>query len=175
MNKQWIAVALVVAVMGTAGAVMVRYGPEQAVAVGTRAPDYPLTSLATGDSLSLIEEYRGSVTLVNIWATWCAPCRLEMPSMQVAWERLGDRGFRIAAVSIDDLDPADVRAFGEELGLTFDLLQDRSGEIQRVYQTTGVPESFLIDKNGVIIKRVIGWHDWSAPINQSLIEHLLDG
>ena len=94
--------------------------------------------------------------------------------MQIAFEALGPQGFRIAAVSIDDGDAEAVRAFGEELGLTFDLLQDRSLLIQQTYQTTGVPESFLIDKHGVIVKRVIGWHDWSAPANRSLIERLLD-
>ncbi len=60
------------------------------------------------------------------------------------------------------------------MGVTFDLLFDQSGEIQRIYQTTGVPESFLLDRNGVIIKRIIGAHDWSSQINRELIERLLD-
>ena len=75
-----------------------------AVAVGSKAPDFQLINIATGDSISLREEYVGSVTLVNIWATWYAPCRLEMPSMQTVFEALGERGFRIAAISIDDSD-----------------------------------------------------------------------
>jgi cytochrome c biogenesis protein CcmG/thiol:disulfide interchange protein DsbE len=174
MSKQWFAVGLVVMVMGTAAAMMIRFTPGSPVAVGQRAPDFRLVALSTGDSISLREEYAGSVTLVNIWATWCAPCRLEMPSMQVAFADLEQRGFRIAAVSIDDGDSESVIAFGEELGLTFDLLHDQSMAIQRDYQTTGVPESFLLDKKGVIVKRVIGWHDWSAPANRGLIERLLE-
>ena len=173
MSKQWFAVGLVVMVMGTATAMMIRFSPQSPVSVGQRAPDYRLVALSTGDSISLREEYAGTVTLVNIWATWCAPCRLEMPSMQTAFEDLEEQGFRIAAVSIDDGDSESVIAFGEELGLTFDLLHDQSMAIQRLYQTTGVPESFLLDKNGVIVKRVIGWHDWSAPVNRGLIERLL--
>lgn len=174
MSKQWFAVGLVVMVMGTVTAMMVRFSPDAAVAVGSRAPDFRLVDVATGDSISLREEYAGSVTLVNIWATWCAPCRLEMPSMQKAYETLADRGFRIAAVSIDDGDRDAVIAFGKELGLTFDLLHDQSMRIQLMYQTTGVPESFLLDKDGIVVKRVIGWHDWSAPVNTGLIERLLD-
>ena len=174
MSKQWFVVGLVVLVMGTLTAMMIRFSPDAAVAVGSKAPDFRLVHLATGDSISLREEYVGSVTLVNIWATWCAPCRLEMPSMQIAFEALSERGFRIAAISIDDGDSDKVVAFGEELGLTFDLLHDQSMRIQTLYQTTGVPESFLLDKNGIVVKRVIGWHDWSAPANRGLIERLLD-
>lgn len=87
---------------------------------------------------------------------------------------LAPRGFAIAAVSVDEGSPDDVRAFGKELHLTFDLLQDRSTAIQRTYQTTGVPESFLLDRHGVIVKRVIGAHDWSSPANRALVTRLLD-
>ena len=120
--------------------------------------------LATRDSVSL-EDYRGSVTLVNIWATWCVPCREEMPSMQQLYDSLGTRGFRIAAISIDEGSSEDVAAFARQLGLSFDILHDRSGRIERLYQTTGVPESFLLDRRGVLVKRVIGAHDWSSPAN----------
>jgi peroxiredoxin len=174
MSKQWFSVGMVILVMGTVTAMMIRFSPDPAVSVGSKAPDYRMVDLASGDSVSLRDEYAGSVTLVNIWATWCAPCRLEMPSMQQAYEQLKDRGFRIAAVSIDDGDRDKVIAFGEELGLTFDLLHDQSMRIQLAYQTTGVPESFLLDRNGVVVKRVIGWHDWAAPVNTGLIERLLD-
>ena len=84
-------------------------------------PDYRLTDAHTGDSLSLRGRYHGTVTLVNIWATWCVPCRTEMPAMQRAYEALKDQGFRIAAVSIDeDADDA-VNRFTESFGLTFEF------------------------------------------------------
>ena len=93
--------------------------------------------------------------------------------MQKAWIGLKDHGFAIAAVSIDEGSPEPVTRFARELGLTFDILHDRSGRIQQVYQTAGVPESFLLDGDGVIIKRVIGAHDWSSPANIALIERSL--
>ena len=127
--------------------------------------------LATGDSVSLRERYRGKVTLVNIWATWCVPCRVEMPSMEQAvrlrWRR---SGFAIAAVSIDEGGPEDVREFGSELE---PQLRPPAGpqrpKSSRLYQTTGVPESFLLDRHGVIVKRIIGAHDWNSEANRALV------
>lgn len=175
MSKQWWIVGLVVVGMVTGAVALVKNSPDTyGVAVGKKAPDFRVVDLATGDSISLREHYAGQVTLVNIWATWCAPCRQEMPDMEAAYQALAPRGFKVAAVSIDEDGPEGVKAFAAELGLTFDILQDRSGLIQRDYQTTGVPESFLLDRDGVIVKRIIGAHDWSAQINRDLIERLLD-
>ena len=176
MNKQWIFVVTVVAglILGAAG--LVWFGPEvKAVEVGSRAPDFKVYDLGSGDSVSLREHYKGHVTLVNIWATWCVPCKVEMPAMQEVYDSLSPRGFRIAAVSVDEGSPELVRSFGRDLGLSFDLLHDRSGLIQQAYQTTGVPESFLLDPEGTIIKRVIGAHDWASPVNLALIDRLLGG
>jgi peroxiredoxin len=97
-----------------------------------------------------------------------------MPAMEKMYQALAPHGFKIAAVSIDEGAPDDVRAFGQELGLSFDLLQDRTSKVQQIYQTTGVPESFLLNREGVIVKRVIGAHDWDSPVNRALIERLLD-
>jgi cytochrome c biogenesis protein CcmG/thiol:disulfide interchange protein DsbE len=170
---------MVVAIVGAgllAGAVgLAKYGPDvQRVEVGARAPDFRAVDLATGDSVSLRERYHGAVTLVNVWATWCVPCRVEMPAMEKVYQAMAPRGFRIAAVSIDEGSPEEVQAFGRELGLSFDLLQDRSTKVQQIYQTTGVPESFLLNRDGVIVKRVIGAQDWSSAVNRALIERLLD-
>jgi thiol-disulfide isomerase/thioredoxin len=175
MGKQWGLIAAVVLGLAAGAGVLVWLGPDvEAVAVGTRAPDYRVYHLGTGDSISLRQHYRGHVTLVNIWATWCGPCKDEMPSMQRLYDSLGPRGFRIAAVSVDEAGPEVVRAFARDLGLTFDILHDRSGAIQQVYQTTGVPESFLLDRDGVIMKRVIGAHDWASPVNVALVARLLE-
>jgi cytochrome c biogenesis protein CcmG/thiol:disulfide interchange protein DsbE len=175
MSKQWIFVGLVVAGVAAGATIMTKVGSEVAqVEVGATAPQFHAIDLATGDSVSLRERYRGKVTLVNIWATWCVPCRVEMPAMQQLYDSLAPRGFAIAAVSIDEGSPEDVLAFGRELDLSFDLLQDRSTKIQQMYQTTGVPESFLLDRHGVIVKRIIGAHDWNSPANRALVERLLD-
>jgi cytochrome c biogenesis protein CcmG, thiol:disulfide interchange protein DsbE len=76
-------------------------------------------------------------------------------------------------VSIDEGSTEQVRAFGQELGLTFDLLHDQTGQIQGLYQTTGVPESFLLDKEGKIVRRLIGNHDWNSPANRDQVDRLL--
>src|SRR6266571_2056523 len=173
MSKQWIVIGVVVAGLLAGAVALAKYGPDvQRVEVGARAPDFRAVDLATGDSVSLREHYRGAVTLVNVWATWCVPCRVEMAAMEKLYQSLAPRGFRIAAVSIDEGSPEDVQAFGRELGLSFDILQDRSTKVQQIYQTTGVPESFLLNRDGVIVKRVIGAQDWSSAVNRALIERL---
>ena len=174
MSRQWTIVIVIVAGLFLGAAALTRFAGDVAqVGVGARAPEFRLPEITRGDSVSLREHYAGKVTLVNIWATWCVPCRAEMPSMEQLYTALAPRGFAIAAVSIDEGPPEDVRAFAQELGLTFDILHDRSTRIQQTYQTTGVPESFLLNREGVIVKRVIGAHDWNSPANRSLVERLL--
>ena len=174
MARQWVFVGAVLGGLALGGAALIWYAPDsEAVAVGARAPDYRVVDVENGDSLSLRAHYRGHVTLINIWATWCVPCKVEMPAMQRLYDSLGPQGFRIATVSIDQEGPDVVRAFASDLQLTFDILQDRAGGIQQVYQTTGVPESFLVDTAGIIMKRVIGAHDWVSPVNVALIRRLM--
>jgi cytochrome c biogenesis protein CcmG/thiol:disulfide interchange protein DsbE len=175
MAKQWLLAGVVACGLVLGATLLARNGPDvQRVEVGAPAPDFHAIDLATGDSVSLRERYRGAVTLVNVWATWCLPCRVEMPAMETLYQSTAPLGFRIAAVSVDEGPPEDVRAFGQEFGLSFDLLQDRSTKVQEIYQTTGVPESFLLNRDGVIVKRVIGAHDWNSPVNRGLVERLLE-
>lgn len=93
--------------------------------------------------------------------------------MERLWQQLQGTGFRVVAVSIDKEDSTVVNAFVKELGLTFDILHDQSGKIQDTYQTTGVPETFVIDREGWIVKKVIGASPWDAAVNQILIRRLL--
>jgi cytochrome c biogenesis protein CcmG, thiol:disulfide interchange protein DsbE len=172
MSKQWVVTGIVLAGLVLGGAALTWVAPDSGVEINRRAPNFQAINLATRDSSSL-EDYRGSVTLVNIWATWCLPCLDEMPSMQKLYDSLGTRGFRIAAISIDEGSPEDVIAFARKLDLTFDILHDRSTKVQHLFQTTGVPESFLLDRRGVLVKRVIGAHDWSSPANVGTVERLL--
>ncbi len=172
MSKQWGITAVIVAGLALGAAGLTWVAPDSSVEINRPVPNFHAVDLATRDSVSL-EDYKGSVTLVNIWATWCLPCRDEMPSMQKLYDSLGTRGFRIAAISIDEGGPEPVVAFAQKFGLTFDILHDRSGTIERVYQTTGVPESFLLDRRGILVKRVIGAHDWSSAANVGAVERLL--
>lgn len=175
MSRQWTIVAVIVLGLLVGAGAMVWLGAGSSrVEVGKSAPEFRAIDLRSGDSVSLRSRYRGQVTLVNIWATWCLPCRVEMPSMEKLFHSLGPQGFKIAAVSIDQGDPEDVLAFASNLHVSFDVLQDRGGKIQEIYETTGVPESFLLDRRGILIKRVIGAHDWDSEANRRLIQRLLD-
>jgi cytochrome c biogenesis protein CcmG, thiol:disulfide interchange protein DsbE len=175
MPRQWLLAGGIVCALLAGGAALTRFGSGvEQVGVGAQAPDFRAVDLGTGDSVSLRQRYRGAVTLVNVWATWCVPCRVEMPAMERLYQALSPQGFKIAAVSIDEGAPEDVQAFAQELGLSFDLLQDRSTRIQQIYHTTGVPESFLLNRQGIIVKRVIGAHDWASTVNRGLIERLLN-
>ena len=129
--------------------------------------------LRTQDSVSFRRHYKGAVTLVNVWATYCIPCRSRDALRCRPYDSLSGNGFRIAAVSVDVVGPQEVRQFADDLHLTFDILQDRDGRIQQDYQTTGVPESFLVNKKGVIVKRLIGAQDWNSPVNRALVTRLL--
>lgn len=150
-------------------------GCAQPIGVGSDAPDFTAVALATGAPVSFDEEYRGQVTLVNIWATWCEPCKKEIPALDTLYRSLRDRGFRIAAVSIDVADSSVVRQFIEQFGVAFDVLHDPERRIEQLYRTTGVPESFLVDRDGRITRIVYGDHPWASPSNRRIIEQLLDG
>lgn len=143
------------------------------VGAGSRAPAFSAVNVRTGRPASLAD-YRGKVILLNVWATWCHPCRVEMPSMERLHQKLGGKDFGVVAVSIDEADSSAVTKFAQELGVTFDILHDRAGAIQRIYQTTGVPESFVIDRDGIIVKKVIGAAEWDGPVNETLIRKLTD-
>lgn len=182
MNRQWIGVgAIVVVLLGLIGAgwlVRDRFLP---VEVGTQAPNFTVRDLE-GQQVSLAE-LEGEVVLLNIWATWCPPCREEMPSMQRLYEQLGPEGLRVVAVSIDApfgvLDPAgkaggNVAEFAQEMGLTFDIWHDPSGRIQQTYRTTAVPESFVIDRSGYIVKKDIGGVIWDTEARIESFRRLLE-
>ena len=152
----------------------------QPVTAGTVAPEFEVNDLDGG--LARLSDHKGEVVLMNIWATWCGPCRVEMPSMERLYQEIQEDGFEIMAVSIDAalgrFDQAgrpggDIEVFADSLGLTFAMLHDPSGGIQRLYRTTGVPETFLIGRDGIIYKKVAGGTEWDAPQHKELIQRLL--
>ena len=174
MKKQWIIVAVVLVVLTTGAILGVQLAPDIfPVEVGSTAPAFRAIDLATGDSVAPLTRYHGDVILLNLWATWCEPCRIEMPSMQRLHLALGPKGLKVVAVSIDDAGPEVVKAFQHEFGLTFDILHDRSRAFERIYQTTGYPESFVLNRDGQIVKKVIGPSAWDSPANQALFVRLL--
>lgn len=138
---------------------------------GNPAPDFTFPDL-DGRQVSL-SDFRGKVVLVNIWATWCPPCRDEMPSMQKLYERFKGEDFEILAVSIDAEGREAVAPFMQQMNLTFPALLDPEEKIRSLYVITGVPESFIIDRNGILVQRVIGPRDWATPKVFSFFENLL--
>ncbi|HYK81826.1 MAG TPA: TlpA disulfide reductase family protein [Gemmatimonadales bacterium] len=143
------------------------------VAVGSRAPAFHARNLRTG-RLASLAEYRGKVVLLNLWATYCEPCRVEMPSLERLYRQQGGPDFQVVAVSIDEQGDSVVAAFARELGLSFDILHDQSAAIKAEYQATGVPESWVIDRSGVIVKKVTGASAWDAPVSEALIRRLIE-
>ncbi|MGD2069447.1 MAG: TlpA disulfide reductase family protein [Gemmatimonadota bacterium] len=153
------------------------------VTAGEPAPSFQVTDL-DGNPVRLAD-YRGKVVLVNIWATWCAPCREEMPSMERLYGEIEDDDFVILAVSVDaapgerdqggrpGVSKTRLAEFAGDLDLTFPILHDPSGKIEDSYQTTGVPESFLVDRDGVIVRRIAGATVWDHESYRELIRRLL--
>jgi len=128
---------------------------------GLPAPNFTFPGL-DGKMVSL-SDHRGKVVLLNIWATWCPPCVEEMPSIQRLYEELGGEDFEILAVSIDNSGAKVVAPFMKKYKLSFPALLNPEGTVQTLYGTTGVPESFIIDKEGILVQKVIGSRNWAAP------------
>ena len=141
--------------------------------IGEHARDFAYPDL-NGKPVALSSFYGKKVVFVNVWATWCTACREEMPTMQALYERFKGDDFEILAVSIDALGAKAIIPFMKELGLTFPALQDLKGSIQQLYGTTGVPESFVVDKQGKIALVEVGPGDWREPRKQSFIKSLMD-
>jgi cytochrome c biogenesis protein CcmG, thiol:disulfide interchange protein DsbE len=128
-----------------------------------------------GEHVSLAS-LRGEVVLLNVWATWCYPCRKEMPSFESLHQDLGADGLRVVAVSIDGAGSAsEVSEFLAEYGISFTVLHDPAQDVTRAFRTRGVPETFLIDRDGRLVKRWIGRIDGHseavrAPIRAALAD-----
>ena len=141
--------------------------------IGQPAPDFTLPGL-DGKMVSL-SDYRGHVVLVNVWATWCPPCVDEMPSMEKLYRELKGENFEILAVSIDALGEKAVAPFMKKYNLSFPALMDPDGTIKTLFQTTGVPESFIVNQEGILIEKVIGPKDWATPPVVGFFRNLLQG
>jgi peroxiredoxin len=139
---------------------------------GFLAPDFTLESLSA-DEISL-SDMRGKVIVLNLWASWCPPCRAEMPALQRVYQENKERGLEVLAVNMTAQDSlADVEAFVQEFNLTFPILLDTSGEVGNTYLMRALPTTFFIDREGVI-QRVIVGGPMSEVTLQSTVEQLLE-
>lgn len=128
----------------------------QSVRVGQPAPDFTLQDLHR--QTQRLSDYRGSVVLVNFWATWCPPCRIEMPTLQAVYEKLGDQGLIVLGLNWTQVDaPRQVEPYVEGLGVTFPVLLDPDGRVaDSIYPLQGLPTSIIIDRTGVVQQISIG-------------------
>ena len=175
------AIVAVVAVVSYAYMARERY-QQAAVLPGAQAPDFSFPSLMRGE-LGL-SDYEDHVVLINVWATWCPPCREEMPSLQRLYDAFEGEDFEILAVSVDAVlgvsdafgeVGGDLAGFANEYDLGFPILHDPSGTMRQLYQVSRVPESFIVAKDGLIWKKIAGATEWDLLVNQELIRRLLDG
>ncbi|HAV77811.1 MAG TPA: TlpA family protein disulfide reductase [Anaerolineae bacterium] len=130
---------------------------------GFLAPDFELQS-TTGETIKL-SDLRGQAVLINLWATWCPPCRAEMPAIEKVYKEYKDDGLVVLAVNMTYQDAqSDIAPFVGEYELTFPILLDRSGSVGTAYQLRSLPSSFFVDRNGIINEVVIG-----GPMAEALL------
>ncbi len=144
-----------------------------AVAAGDKAADFKLEAL-DGSTVSL-DKLRGKVVFLNIWATWCGPCREEMPSMETLYDEFrNNQDFVMLAVSQDTKGRVVVAPYVEKNGYHFKVLLDPENKVGEAYDVSGVPETFIIDRQGRIVAHHMGAFDWSRPDVKEALKQLLD-
>lgn len=139
---------------------------------GSPAPAYTAVDMA-GDSVRLAD-FEGEVVVLNLWATWCHPCREEMPALQALHEAYREEGLHVVGVSIDGRSSADlIPGFLDEVGVTFRILRDPEERVVRSFTTMGVPETFLIGRDGTLLHRWVGAFDPMADEHRERVEAAL--
>src|SRR3989338_894524 len=128
-------------------------------------------ALLGGRALKLSEQ-RGKVVMINFWATWCPPCREEMPAMERLWRHHRDQGFVMLAVSVDSV-TAKVKPYIDEHGFTFPILLDPEMDVANAYGVRALPSSFFVDRHGQLTALALGPRAWDSDASHSLVEALL--
>ncbi len=136
----------------------------------TRAVDFELEDLQ-GERVSL-KSFQGRIVLLNFWATWCPPCRAEMPSLERLHQAFRGRDFALLAVDLQE-EKDQVQRFAAEYSLSFRVLLDSSGQVGSTYGVRSIPTTYLIDRRGFLLARFIGGREWDAAELRSLLEELL--
>jgi cytochrome c biogenesis protein CcmG, thiol:disulfide interchange protein DsbE len=175
-KQQWLVVLGVILLLAGGALAATHFLKDEltSVSVGSDAPGFAVKTVDATPVMRTLSDYRGEVLLLNIWATYCIPCRTEMPSIEALYKDLGPKGLKVVAVSVDQPGfEQQIRDFVKEYNLSFEILYDDTGAIQAIYRTSGVPETFVIGRSGKIHKKWIGEDDWNSPGNRTLLEQLL--
>lgn len=135
-------------------------------------PDFTLADPA-GKKVAF-KDYRGKLVLLNFWASWCVPCREEMPAMERLYDQYKNKGFTIVAVNVKD-SRKDALAFLKELKISYPVMLDPDGEVGLLYGAWGLPTTYLIGPKGEGLARIWGPAAWDGPGAKQLIQELLDG
>src|SRR5881296_2096606 len=171
-SRGLIALASVAILALAFGLVWIQSSKYEPLTVGKIAPEFELPDLV--DKSVRLSDFRGKVVFLNFWATWCKPCREEMPSMEILYKNFEKDGLVILAISIDRVTTKkDIPPFVKALNLTFPILIDSWGQTDKRYKLMGVPETYIIDQNGVLREKVIGPRDWTRPESLETIVQLL--
>jgi len=139
--------------------------------VGYLAPDFSLRNLQ--GNYENLNNYRGQVVVLNFWATWCVPCRVEMPSFEKLYRRYRSEGVIILAVTLDKNAGQEVKSFVHEYGISFPVLLDEKGEAEQLYPSMTIPFTYVIDREGRVVARVDGAKNWESDETYEAIEYLL--
>jgi len=141
--------------------------------VGHAAPDFTLTDMQ-GQKVTL-SQFRGKVVVLNFWATWCPPCREEMPSMERLHRDLESKGLVMLAVNVEENGKKAVSQFLQKTPYSFPILLDSENDAQNAYGVFRFPESYIIDRNGVVVEKIIGGRNWLSGPTFKVINFLLNG
>jgi len=144
---------------------------QEKSSVGFLAPQFTLRNLQ-GNHVSL-DSFKGQVVVLNFWATWCAPCRVEMPAFENLYRRYRSQGLTVLAVSLDKAADGKVRQFVEEYKLSFPVLMDTDGIAEKLYPSVSIPFTFVINQTGRVVARVDGAKNWESEETFEAIEYLL--
>ena len=167
-------VFLMIALVGIGGAAapdILSVAGRNGVKLGEPAPNFQLPDLK--GHLVTLSDVRGKVVLLNFWATWCGPCRVEMPAMEQLYRTFVRKDLEILAVSTDAQGVAVTRPFQEEYHLTFPILHDADYRVGLMYGARSLPMTFMVDRQGVVRHQIFGARDWGTSEAQQLVQMLM--